>query len=80
VADVSVLFLNCFYRGDCFARAAFYVTNVYTDPTLIADPPKKPQLDKLERIISVEDSRLTVFPIKWFDTDADPMPPRKDLK
>jgi hypothetical protein len=41
------------------------MSNSYTDPELINEPPEKPQLDKLERCISTDDFRVTTFPIAW---------------
>lgn len=79
VIDVAVLFVRCSYRGAVFARVAFFVAHVYTDEALRAEPPKKPQLDKLERIISLEDVRVTTFQIKWASTDS-LMPPVEETE
>ncbi|KAI6216430.1 Histone chaperone asf1 [Aphelenchoides besseyi] len=45
VTDVAVLFLRCSYRGNMFARVAFFVSHVYVDEKLRETPPEKPQLD-----------------------------------
>ncbi|KAI6230856.1 Protein CBR-UNC-85 [Aphelenchoides fujianensis] len=74
VTDVAVLFLRCSYNGQKFASVAFFVSHLYTDEKLREEPPEKPQLDKLERVISTDDVRVTHFPIKWVETD-DLMPP-----
>ncbi|KAI6171895.1 GST C-terminal domain-containing protein [Aphelenchoides besseyi] len=79
VTDVAVLFLRCSYRGNMFSRVAFFVSHVYIDEKLRETPPEKPQLDMLERVISIEDVRVTNFQIKWTDQD-NLMPPRKSAE
>ncbi|KAI6196104.1 Anti-silencing protein, ASF1-like protein [Aphelenchoides besseyi] len=78
VTDVAVLFLRCSYRGNMFARVAFFVSHVYVDEKLRETPPEKPQLDMLERVISIEDVRVTNFQIKWTDQDNLMPPPQPE--
>ncbi|KAI1704159.1 ASF1 like histone chaperone domain-containing protein [Ditylenchus destructor] len=71
LTDVTVLLLRCKYREQMFVKIAWFVSHEYTDPELIATPPDKPIIEKLQRNVSTEDVRVTYYAIKWDDPVMD---------
>lgn len=62
---VTVILLSCSYDGREFIRIGYYVNNEYDTEVLNTDPPMKPAIDRMKRIILAEKPRVTRFAIKW---------------
>lgn len=82
LTDVTLLLLKCKYKDQLFLKVGWFVTHVYTDPELIANPPEQLILEKvikkiilfinffqMQRVISVDDCRVTKYAIKWNDIE-----------
>lgn len=67
VVGVTVILLECSYRGQNFIRVGYYVSNEYTEPELQEEPPTQPLFDKLQRNILASNPRVTKFKINWED-------------
>jgi len=71
---VTVILLQCAYKGNEFVRIGFYVSNEYDDPT--ADPAattEKPAVvdhNKITRNILTSKPRVTKFQIDWDPVEA----------
>ena len=63
---VTVILLTGNYDGREFVRVGYYVSNEYTDPELIENPPTKHIPEKIRRNILAEKPRVTRFAIKWY--------------
>lgn len=50
----------------------YYVNNEYTDEQLAVDPPAKPVIEKVRRVILAEKPRVTRFAIKWDSEESAP--------
>lgn len=72
VLGVTVILLSCSYDGREFVRVGYYVNNEYTDEALIAEPPAKPTIEKVQRSILAEKPRVTRFGIKWDSEESAP--------
>jgi len=70
LTDVTLLLLKCKFRDQLFVKIGWFITHAYdkeTDPELFEDPPVQPIVEKLQRIISIDDVRVTYYAIKWDD-------------
>ena len=65
ILGVTVILLTCSYDDREFVRVGYYVNNEYDSDELIADPPTKPDMDRVRRSILAEKPRVTRFAIKW---------------
>lgn len=63
---MTVILLTCSYDEREFVRVGYYVNNEYDSEELAADPPAKPDIDRVKRSILAEKPRVTRFAIKWF--------------
>ncbi|KAF1988322.1 histone deposition protein Asf1 [Aulographum hederae CBS 113979] len=66
ILGVTVILLSCSYDNREFVRVGYYVNNEYTEEELNNEPPAKPIIEKVRRIILAEKPRVTRFAIKWF--------------
>ena len=62
---VTVILLTCAYDEREFVRVGYYVNNEYDSDELTADPPAKPQIERIRRNVLAEKPRVTRFAIKW---------------
>ena len=65
ILGVTVILLTCSYDEREFVRVGYYVNNEYDSEELAADPPAKPDIDRVRRSILAEKPRVTRFAIKW---------------
>eukprot|EP01113_Clastostelium_recurvatum_P000595 TRINITY_DN10277_c0_g1_i1.p1 TRINITY_DN10277_c0_g1~~TRINITY_DN10277_c0_g1_i1.p1 ORF type:complete len:227 (-),score=47.96 TRINITY_DN10277_c0_g1_i1:60-740(-) len=67
ILGVTVVLLQCLYRGKQFLRVGYYVQNEYAEayPELRLEPPTTVEVDKVMRHILAEKPRVTRFPIPW---------------
>lgn len=72
ILGVTVILLTCSYDGREFVRVGYYVNNEYTNEALIAEPPSKPIIEKVQRSILAEKPRVTRFGIKWDSEESAP--------
>ena len=66
IIGVTVILLTCSYDDREFVRVGYYVNNEYDSEELNADPPTKPDVDRVRRNILAEKPRVTRFAIKWY--------------
>jgi len=69
---VTVILLTCSYDNREFVRVGYYVNNEYDDEVLAAEPPSKPVIEKVKRVILAEKPRVTRFGIKWDSEESAP--------
>ena len=62
---VTVILLTCSYDGREFVRVGYYVNNEYDSEELNAEPPAKPDIDRVRRNVLAEKPRVTRLAIKW---------------
>lgn len=67
ILGVTVILLTCSYDGREFVRVGYYVNNEYDSEELNAEPPAKPDIDRVRRNVLAEKPRVTRFAIKWYD-------------
>ena len=67
ILGVTVILLTCSYDGREFVRVGYYVNNEYDSEELNAEPPAKPDVDRVRRNVLAEKPRVTRFAIKWYD-------------
>ncbi|KAF2730252.1 histone deposition protein Asf1 [Polyplosphaeria fusca] len=72
IIGVTVILLSCSYDDREFVRVGYYVNNEYTDEALQLEPPAKPIIEKVRRIILAEKPRVTRFAIKWDSDESAP--------
>lgn len=53
-------------------RVGYYVNNEYTEEQLANEPPAKPIIEKVRRVILAEKPRVTRFGIKWDSEESAP--------
>ncbi|PVZ99558.1 hypothetical protein BB558_004486 [Smittium angustum] len=63
---VTVVLLTCSYKNKEFVRVGYYVNNEYIEEELKENPPEKPIIEKIHRIILADKPRVTRFPINWY--------------
>lgn len=68
ILGVTVILLTCSYDGREFVRVGYYVNNEYDSEELNAEPPAKPDIDRVRRNVLAEKPRVTRFAIKWYDS------------
>jgi histone chaperone ASF1 len=68
ILGVTVILLTCSYDGREFVRVGYYVNNEYDSEELNAEPPAKPDIDRVRRNVLAEKPRVTRFAIKWYIT------------
>ena len=78
ILGVTVILLTCSYDGREFVRVGYYVNNEYDSEELNAEPPAKPDIDRVRRNVLAEKPRVTRFAIKWYVTSCDPCWPGFD--
>ena len=66
ILGVTVILLTCSYDGREFVRVGYYVNNEYDSEELNAEPPAKPDIDRVRRNVLAEKPRVTRFAIKWY--------------
>ncbi|PVU91046.1 hypothetical protein BB559_004333 [Furculomyces boomerangus] len=71
---VTVVLLTCSYKNKEFVRVGYYVNNEYIEEELKENPPEKPIIEKIHRIILADKPRVTRFPINWENPDEDVAP------
>ena len=71
ILGVTVILLTCSYDGREFVRVGYYVNNEYDSEELNAEPPAKPDIDRVRRNVLAEKPRVTRFAIKWYVTFCD---------
>ncbi|KAM0798646.1 hypothetical protein BDR22DRAFT_361792 [Usnea florida] len=64
ILGVTVILLTCSYDGREFVRVGYYVNNEYDSEELNAEPPAKPDVDRVRRNVLAEKPRVTRFAIK----------------
>lgn len=69
LVSVTVVLLDCLYKGRIFIRVGYYVNTEYGEEALREAPPNPPQLDRLTRSILADQPRVTRFQIE-FDEPA----------
>ena len=62
---VTVLMLTCSYKNQEFLRVGYYVNNEYEEEEMRANPPARPQMNKVQRNILGDRPRVTRFEINW---------------
>ena len=67
ILGVTVILLTCSYDGREFVRVGYYVNNEYDSEELNAEPPAKPDIDRVRRNVLAEKPRVTRFAIKWYE-------------
>lgn len=67
ILGVTVILLTCSYDGREFVRVGYYVNNEYDSDELNAEPPAKPDIDRVRRNVLAEKPRVTRFAIKWYE-------------
>ena len=67
ILGVTVILLTCSYDGREFVRVGYYVNNEYDSEELNAEPPAKPDIDRVRRNVLAEKPRVTRFAIKWYN-------------
>ena len=67
ILGVTVILLTCSYDGREFVRVGYYVNNEYDSEELNAEPPAKPDVDRVRRNVLAEKPRVTRFAIKWYE-------------
>ncbi|KAK3168181.1 Histone chaperone asf1 [Lepraria neglecta] len=72
ILGVTVILLTCSYDGREFVRVGYYVNNEYDSEELNAEPPAKPDIDRVRRNVLAEKPRVTRFAIKWDTEDSAP--------
>lgn len=72
ILGVTVILLTCSYDGREFVRVGYYVNNEYEDEQLSVEPPAKPVIEKVRRVILAEKPRVTRFGIKWDSEESAP--------
>ncbi|CAF9913546.1 MAG: Histone chaperone asf1 [Gomphillus americanus] len=72
VVGVTVILLSCSYDGREFVRVGYYVNNEYDSEELNAEPPAKPDVERVLRNILAEKPRVTRFAIKWDSDESAP--------
>jgi len=65
ILGITAALVTCSFREQEFFRVGYYVSNMYTDPQLIENPPTNVQLELLQRSILAENPRITRFAIDW---------------
>lgn len=78
ILGVTVILLTCSYDGREFVRVGYYVNNEYDSEELNAEPPAKPDIDRVRRNVLAEKPRVTRFAIKWYVTFCGPCCSRFD--
>lgn len=66
---ITVVLLQCSYKGNEFVRVGYYVNNDYQDMDLCESPPPVTNFDLLVRSILAEEPRITRFSIPWDNND-----------
>ena len=66
ILGVTVILLTCSYDGREFVRVGYYVNNEYDSEELNAEPPSKPDIERVKRNVLAEKPRVTRFAIKWY--------------
>lgn len=66
ILGVTVILLTCSYDGREFVRVGYYVNNEYDSEELNAEPPAKPDTERVRRNVLAEKPRVTRFAIKWY--------------
>lgn len=61
-----MILLTCSYDDREFVRVGYYVNNEYDSDELNAEPPAKPDVDRVRRNVLAEKPRVTRFAIKWY--------------
>ncbi|KAL9639624.1 MAG: hypothetical protein Q9164_000818 [Protoblastenia rupestris] len=72
ILGVTVILLTCSYDGREFVRVGYYVNNEYDSEELNAEPPSKPDIERVKRNVLAEKPRVTRFAIKWDTEDSAP--------
>ena len=72
ILGVTVILLTCSYDGREFVRVGYYVNNEYDSEELNAEPPAKPDIDRVRRNVLAEKPRVTRFAIKWYVVFCNP--------
>ncbi|KAF2868883.1 ASF1 like histone chaperone-domain-containing protein [Massariosphaeria phaeospora] len=72
IIGVTVILLSCSYDSREFVRVGYYVNNEYADEALQLEPPAKPIIEKVRRVILAEKPRVTRFAIKWDSEESAP--------
>ncbi|MCJ1277897.1 Histone chaperone asf1 [Puttea exsequens] len=72
ILGVTVILLTCSYDGREFVRVGYYVNNEYDSEELNAEPPAKPDIERVRRNVLAEKPRVTRFAIKWDTEDSAP--------
>lgn len=67
---VTVVLLQCSYKGNEFVRVGYYVNNDYHDQELSETPPQVTNFNLIVRSILSAEPRITRFSIPW-DTNDD---------
>ena len=65
ILGVTVILLTCSYDDREFVRVGYYINNEYDSDELNADPPAKPNIERIRRNVLAEKPRVTRFAIKW---------------
>ncbi|OMJ21861.1 Histone chaperone ASF1 [Smittium culicis] len=74
ILGVTVVLLTCSYKNKEFVRVGYYVNNEYLEEELKENPPEKPILSKIYRIILADKPRVTRFPINWDNPEKETSP------
>ncbi|OMJ25039.1 Histone chaperone asf1 [Smittium culicis] len=74
ILGVTVVLLTCSYKNKEFVRVGYYVNNEYLEEELKENPPEKPILSKIYRIILADKPRVTRFPINWDNPENETSP------
>ncbi|KAH0563132.1 Histone chaperone asf1 [Trichoglossum hirsutum] len=72
ILGVTVILLTCSYDGREFVRVGYYVNNEYDSEELNANPPGKPIIERIRRIVLESKPRVTRFAIKWDSEESAP--------
>lgn len=71
VLGITIVMLQCFYRGEEFVRVGYYVNNEYTDEELVENPPEQVQIGRVTRSVLADEPRVTRFQIKWDEMEQE---------
>lgn len=66
ILGVTVILLTCCYDDREFVRVGYYVNNEYDSDELNAEPPAKPDVERVRRSVLAEKPRVTRFAIRWY--------------
>lgn len=70
---VTAILLLCTYKSQEFFRCGYYINNIYDCEELIENPPEKPLVSRLQRIIQADQPRITIFNIDWDEGEVKPL-------